>query len=322
MRRFRNLALLLVFVLSFGIFLGCQNQEKPKEEEKVTSEEVVETEEVSETGEVTVTDMMGRELTIPSTPTKVVALRPSDSEILDAIGGIDSLIGRGTYVDYPESVLDLPVVATGRDMNAEEIIALEPDLILMSEMAQTEEQIEALQNAGINVVVTSAATIEEVYKSIELVGKVMNLEENAEEVVSKMKSDFEELGKTAEENAGKKIYFEISPLEYGLWSGGKGTFMDEIGNILGLENIFSDVEGWSEVSEEEVISRNPDYIVTIAMGSTEGETPVDEILGRTGWEGITAVENKKVLNLTDDSLSRPSPRLVEGAKALRDFISE
>lgn len=318
MKKFRILALFLVIMLSLGVFLGCQKQEKVTEE----SVNVPETEEVISEEDVVVTDMMGRELTFSSVPTKVIALRPSDSEILDAIGGIESLIARGTYVDYPESVLDLPVVATGRDMNAEEIVALTPDLVLMSEMAQTEEQINALQNAGINVVVTSAATIDEVYKSIDLVGKVMRLEENSEEVISKMKSDFEDLSKNAENNSGKKIYFEISPLEYGLWTGGKGTFMDEIAGILGLENIFSDVEGWSEISVEEVIARNPDYILTIAMGSTEGETPVDEILGRTGWEGISAIKEKKVLNLTDDSLSRPSPRLVEGARALSEFVSE
>lgn len=320
MKRVKILALVMALVLSLGIFLGCQKQEPVKE----TTETPVETkvEEVKEDGEFTVTDMMGREIIFSQTPTKVIALRPSDAEILNAIGGIETLIGRGTYVDYPESVLDLPVVATGRDMNAEEIIALEPDLVLMSDMAQTEEQIESIQSAGINVVITSAATIEEVYKSIDLVGEVMGLKDNSQELISQMKSEFEELAKTAEQNAGKKIYFEISPLEYGLWTGGNGTFMDEIGSLLGLENIFSDVDGWSEVSEEEVIARNPDFIVTIAMGSTEGETPVDEILGRTGWEGINAVQNKKVLNLTDDSLSRPSPRLIEGAKALSEFVSE
>lgn len=320
MKRVKILALVMALVLSLGIFLGCQKQEPVKE----TTETPVETkvEDVKEDGEFTVTDMMGREIVFSKTPEKVIALRPSDAEILNAIGGIETLIGRGTYVDYPESVLDLPVVATGRDMNAEEIIALEPDLVLMSDMAQTEEQIESLQSAGINVVITSAATIEEVYKSIDIVGEVMGLKDNGDEVISQMKSEFEELAKTAEKNAGKKIYFEISPLEYGLWSGGNGTFMDEIGSLLGLENIFSDVDGWSEVSEEEVIARNPDFIVTIAMGSTEGETPVDEILGRTGWEGINAVQNKKVLNLTDDSLSRPSPRLIEGAKALSEFVSE
>lgn len=318
MKKFKHLALLLALVLSLGIFLACEKPESQKEE--VVESPVEETQSGSE---ITVTDMMGREINFTEVPSKVIVLKPSESEILDAIGGIDSLIGRGTYVDYPESVLDLPVVATGRDTNAEEIIALEPDLVLMSDMAQTEEQISSfLENAGIKVVMTSAATIDEVYKSIEVVGKVMRLEENAEGVIAQMKSDFEELSKTAEQNAGKTIYFEISPLEYGLWSGGSGTFMDEIGNILGLENIFSDIEGWSEVSEEEVIARNPDYIVTIAMGSTEGETPVEEILGRAGWEGISAVQNEKVLNLTDDSLSRPSPRLVQGAKALSEFISE
>lgn len=315
MKRFKSLALLLALLLTLGISIGCQKKEEVIKEE--VSEQAVE----QATEAYTVTDMMGRELEFAQVPTKVVALRPSDSEILDALGAIDTLIGRGTYVDYPESVLDLPVVATGREMNAEEIIALEPDLILMTDMAQTEEQVETLQNAGINVVVTKADTIEEVYDSIILIGQVMGLEENAQAVIDGMKADFKSLSQKAEENAGKKIYFEVSPLEYGLWTSGTGTFMNEVAEILGLENIFADIEGWAEVSEEEVIARNPDYILTITMGSTAAETPVEEIIGRAGWEGLSAVQNEKVLNLTDNSLSRPSSRLVEGAKALSEFVS-
>ena len=98
--------------------------------------------------------------------------------------------------------------------------------------------------------------------------------------------------------------------------------MDEVAQLLGLRNAFDDVEGWAEISEEQVIERAPDYIVTIAMYFGEGPTPEEEIMSRTGWAEIPAVANEKILNLQDNELSRPGPRLAQGAEMLYDLIHE
>ena len=108
----------------------------------------------------------------------------------------------------------------------------------------------------------------------------------------------------------------MSPLEFGLWTAGSGTFMDEIAAMLGLENIFADVEGWAEVSEEQVIARNPDYIFTVGMYFGEGPEPDEEIVSRSGWENVSAVKDGRVFMANADELSRPGPRLADGAKAL------
>ena len=134
------------------------------------------------------------------------------------------------------------------------------------------------------------------------------------------KEGFEQIAANKVEGE-KTVYFEVSPLQWGLWTAGKGTFMDEIATMMGLTNCFSDVEGWGEISQEQVIERNPDYIVTISMYYGEGPTPVEEILGREGWGELTAVKNNAVLNLADNELSRPAPRLLDGAKALYDFVT-
>ena len=134
-----------------------------------------------------------------------------------------------------------------------------------------------------------------------------------------MKAGFEEIKANPIEGE-KTVYFEVSPLQWGLWTAGKNTFMDEVANMMGLKNCFDDVEGWSEISQEQVIERNPDYIVTITMYFGEGPTPEEEILSREGWADVTAVKNKAILNLPNNELSRPAPRLVDGAKALYDFV--
>ena len=278
------------------------------------------TEEMS--GPVSFEDMMGREITLEKPADRIVALTASDCEILFALGAGDKLVGRGEYCDYPAEVFDIPSVQSEYETNIEQIIALDPQIVVMATMAQAEEQVAQLEEAGIQVVVSDAQNIEGVYTCIEMLGTMTGKTAEAATIIDDMKATFEEVSAKAGDEPAGSVYFEVSPLEYGLWTAGSGTFMDEIATMLGLENCFADVEGWAEISEEQVIERAPDYIVTITMYFGEGPTPEEEILSRKGWEEIPAVANRCILNLPNNELSRPIPRLADGAKILYDFIHE
>ena len=266
---------------------------------------------------VTVVDMKDIEHTFDAPVTKIVALTAADCEILCALGCEDLLVGRGEYCDYPASVLDIPSVQSGYETNIEQIIALQPEVVLVNTMNQTIEQAQMLEAAGIAVITSEATDIGGVYSAIEVIGKLTGKNDEAAALIADMQAAFAEVTK---EDSGKTVYFEVSPLEWGLWAAGKGTFMDEIANILGLTNIFADVEGWAEVSEEQVLARDPDYIVTTAVYFGEGPTPVEEILGRPGWEDIKAVKNEAVYNADSDEMTRPGPRLTDAAKNFAEFI--
>lgn len=274
----------------------------------------------AESTAVTVTDMAGREIALDAPATKVVALTASDCEILAALGAEDTLVGRGEYCDYPESVLEVPAVQSGADTNLEQIIALEPQVVVMAKMAQTEEQVAALEEAGIRVVVSDAQDIEGVYTAIRLIGALVGRNDEAEAMVADMQSTFADIAAKSE-NTGKTVYFEVSPLQWGLWTAGKGTFMDELATMCGLTNAFADVEGWAEISEEQVLERDPDYIVTISMYYGEGPTPVEEIKSRAGWDALKAVQNDAIFNADSNEVSRPGPRLKDAAEALYTFVT-
>lgn len=271
---------------------------------------------------ITVTDMAGREITLDATASKIVALTASDCEILYAVGAGDTLVGRGEYCDYPAEVSGVPSVQSGSETNIEQIIALEPQVVIMSTMAQAEEQIASLEAAGISVVVNDAKDIEGIYTSIELIGTITGKNDEAAGAVDQLKTAFDEISTKVTGTGEKTVYFEVSPLEYGLWTAGSGTFMDELATIIGLTNAFADVEGWGEISQEQVIERNPDYIVTIAMYFGEGVKPVDEIMGRDGWQDIKAVKNGAILNADSNEISRPGPRLADAARTLFTFVYE
>lgn len=267
----------------------------------------------------TLTDMAGREVVLDAPLTRAIALNPADCEILYALGAQDVLVGRGEYCNYPEDVLSLPSVNSGAQTNIEQILALQPQVIIMSKMAQTVEQVEALEKAGVRVVISDAQGLEGVYEAIALLGELTGREEAAEALAQEMRSGFDAIRQQAQ-TIEKTVYFEVSPLEWGLWTSGKDTFLDELAQIVGLTNAFSDVTGWAEISQEQVLERDPDYIVTTAAYYGEGELPVDEIASREGWQDLRAVKNGAIYNADADMTSRPGPRLLDAAQALADFV--
>lgn len=311
----RVLSVLLIFMMVLTLTMGCASAKTKKEQDNA------DTINSSNKGQITVTDMTGVEVHLDAAPEKVVAITASDCEILYAVGAGKTLVGRGEYCDYPEEALTIETVNSGTDTNIEQILSLEPDLVLMNEMDQSKEQINALRDAGLAVAVSNAADLEGVYESITMIGALTAHNEEAEEIVNSMKTSFEKIQSDVPKDAGEKtVYFEVSPLQYGLWTAGSDTFMNELAEMLGVKNAFADVSGWAEISEEQVLERNPDYIVTITMYYGEGATPVEEIMARNGWSELNAVKNKTVFNADSNEISRPGPRLKDAAERLFEFF--
>ena len=315
------LAAAVLILAAVLLFKPAAQPEAPAPEAPAEAAEAVPAEEAapSEAG-ISVADMVGRTITLEKPAEKIVALTAADVEILYAIGAGDALVGRGEYCNYPAQCLDIPAISSGSETNLESVLALNPDLVIMGSMDQSEEQVEALEKAGAVVAVTDADTLAGVYEAIALIGTLTGHDAEAEALTESMENTFSELSAKVPEGEAPTVYFEVSPLEWGLWAAGANTFMDEIAQLLGMENIFADVNGWGEVSQEQILDRNPDYIVTTTMYFGEGPTPVEEVMGRTGWDTVTAVKDNQVFNADSDAITRPGPRLAEAASALFDFV--
>ncbi len=275
-------------------------------------------------GGITVTDMAGRTVTLAAPAARIVALMPSDCEDLFAIGAGEAVVGCGTFCNYPAEVSEIAKVGSGNEMNVEQILALEPDLVVMTKMGHTEEQVAALEEKGLPVLVTDAQTIADTYECLKLLGQVTGREAEAEAVAAGMRERLEAVAAKVQES-GLTVYFETTPMEFGfgLWSAGKGNFMDEIGTLCGLKNIFGDVEeAWPMVSEEDVIAADPDFIVTIDSNGMGDADAAKVVLAREGWQAMKAVQNGRVLLVINDEFTRPGPRLADAAEELYRLVYE
>ena len=271
---------------------------------------------LAEATSITVVDMYDREIVLTEPVTRIVALSPSDCEILCALGCEDLLVGRGKYCDYPETITELPALATGKNLNVEEILALEPQVVVVSDMNQTDEQFKLLEENGVKVIVSKNTDIEGVYTAIRMLATLTGKQDEGENIIAYMQHAFAYISGLCEETE-KTIYFEVMPLEYGLYTGGAKTFLHELAQLCGMKNAFEDIDQWASISQEQVIDRNPDYIVLI---TGMGEDAPNEVLAREGWEGITAIQNAAIYNADNSIMTRPAPRLVDAAEGLYEFL--
>lgn len=268
-----------------------------------------------------VADLSNRTISLNGPAEKIIALSASDCEVLCAIGAEDKIIGRGTYCDYPSQVKNIKDYGSGDLMNMEQIISAKPDVVLVSKTGTTLDQVNYLENAGINVLVNEADTFEDTYTYILEIGKLVDKAENADKLVTEMKAKIEDLSKKAKEKSTEKknVYFELSPLQYGLWTAGTGTFMNEICEYLNVNNIFNDQVGWTEISQEQVIKRNPDIIISVVMFDNYNSAQ-NEILSRSGWTNINAVRDNSIINIENSCITRPGPRLIQAIEDIYNKI--
>ncbi|MFB6213372.1 MAG: cobalamin-binding protein [Candidatus Nanohaloarchaea archaeon] len=234
---------------------------------------------------------------------RVVSLAPSNTEILFAIGAGDQVVATTSLCDHPEKARELPGVGGwSQGLDVEKVVEMSPDVAFASDELQ-DEIVDELSGRGIDVVQVRPHTLEEVYGSIETIGRTVGREQEARELVKGMKAGLREL--SAE---GARVYCEEwmrPPMASGNW------VPDLVETIEG-EYFLSSGERSREFELEELARFDPEYIFLNVCGAGD-KVNCAELLGREDWQEIEAVRRGEAYIIDDALLNRPSPRLVEGA---------
>ena len=272
---------------------------------------------VATSGPYTVVDDRGKEITFDKVPETMVSLQPSNTEILFSLGVGDKIIGATDDDTYPEEAKNIERVSDSYTFNAERIVELNPDVVIAYTIGD-EAQVAQLEEAGVNVfVIASATTFADVYGNIEQLGDVVGQAEKADEVIEEIQAQIEAVQeKTAKLAEKKQAYFEISPAPK-IWTAGADTFQHEILTVAGVDNIFADQTGWFSVANEDVITRNPEVILTTVYTI---ENPVEEIKSRLSWDTIQAIQNDHVYMLDEVILGRPATRIGEAVEIVAETV--
>lgn len=306
-----SIKIVLALFLALGLLTACGTTDNKAEEKP--SEKSSE----SASKPVTVEDALGDDITLEKAPEKIVTLIPSNTEILFELGLGDSVVGVTDFDNYPEEAADIEKIG-GMEFNVEKIVGMKPDLVLAHESTAVSAKagLDQIRDSGIPVyVVRDASSFDKVYTTIENIGKLVGKNEEAEKVVSDMKDGIDSIKeKTASVKEKKSVYVEVSG-EPEIYSTGKNTFVDEMLATINADNVMGDQEGWIKVSEEDVLAKNPDVIIT-----TYGEQAVQQVLDRSAWKDVQALKDKEVHDVNTDLVTRSGPRIVEGVEEIAKAV--
>ncbi|GGB66588.1 iron complex transport system substrate-binding protein [Deinococcus soli (ex Cha et al. 2016)] len=259
---------------------------------------------------LTITDDLGRKVTLKAEPKRIVSVLPSTSETVCALGLCDRLVGVDDYSDYPQQVTKLPKVGGLYNPNIEAMVALKPDVVLVSQYGKLAEP---LTQAGVTVIAVNPETYDEVFSKTLLLGKILNREAQAKTLVGKIKGDIARV-EILTKNAVRKptAYFEIDPTPYSI---GPNSFMGVLLTKAGARNIIPASMGdFPKVDPEFIVKANPQLILGVDA-KTAGARP--------GWSGISALKTGKVRDIPAElntMLGRPGPRLGQALMGLAKLI--
>ena len=273
---------------------------------------------------LTLTDMLGREVTIEAEPQRVVATSPTAVEMVYAAGG--TLIAHDVSSDYPPEVVDLPAVGRAYAPDFEGIVAQDADLIIADSINQARfmQQFETLQ---VPVLMVGAASFDEVETGMRLVGQALGLSSEAELAITKLEQDRDDLIAQVPQETVKGLIL-IMDADQRIYAAKPDTYVGSLAQALKAENPATGLSGaagpypgYVLLSAEQAVTENPDVILTISPAPAPAPKLSDILKDVPGYSDLDAVTAGNVHELDVDLfLQAPGPRVVEAMRAMFSLL--
>ncbi len=295
----RPAALALVFLFVATIRVSAQTN-SPRPPSQPATREVV--------------DEMGRSVRIPTSPVRIISLAPSITETIYALGLQEHLVGDTDFCDYPADAQKKPKVGGIINPNLEEIAALRPDIVLVTKSINRLDTVRALDTLGIpSYSATDPHTVAEIISSTQKLADVLGAPDAGESLSDELQGRLTELQNKLANVPPSRVLFIVwtEPLI----SAGKGTFIADALRKAGGVSIVESNQDWPQMSLEEVVHLQPDYLVFAASHSESAARDFDALAARPGWRLLDAVRNRHFAVISD-AVNRPAPRIVSAIEEL------
>jgi iron complex transport system substrate-binding protein len=266
-------------------------------------------------GQITITDDLQRTIRLEGPARRVISLAPSITESLFAIGAGESVVGVTQYCDYPREAKSLPHVGGMINPSLEAIVALRPDLIVLSMEGNMRDDFRRLTSMGMNVFVTNPRTLDDIHRSLLALGTLTGRTDSATKVVARMVAREAELRARATGTPVRTLFIvSMQPLLVA----GRNTFLNELITAAGGYNLAMFAQGtYPAYSRETLVANNPDVLL---VTSDVVQRPADILTLFPEWRNISAVRHNRVFRVDASLMMRPGPRAVDAIASLLSLL--
>ncbi len=262
-------------------------------------------------------DEVGREVSIPFPPKRIVSLAPNITEILFSLGLDEEVVGVSIHCNYPDKVKNRVRVGSYINIDFERVISLKPDLILATGAGNPREVVEKLETLGFPTYVIFPKKFDDVLRSIRHIGQVVGKEREAFPLAESMNLRREKIVERTRSLPRPKVFLQIG--ESPIVTVGRGSFGDNLIHLAGGENIAGmDREMYPRLGIEEILKRSPEVLLVSSMNPRGDYERVLREWKR--WKMIPAVKEGRIHLIDSDLIDRPSPRIIEGLETMARWI--
>ena len=264
-----------------------------------------------------VTDPLGRQMMVPVNPQRIMALAPSITEIVFALGCEGRLAGVTMFSDFPDAARALPKVGSYVHLDLEKIVSLDPDLCIAVKDGNPKHIVDRLESFGIPVFAVDPNDLESVMATILAIGGLINAGEQAVRVVRDMRARIEFVeGALAGIDHRPRVFFQIGidPIV----SAGSQTFINELILRTGGENLAAGGVPYPRFSREQVLNLKPDVMIITSMARDAIFEKVKAYWSQ--WPGMPAVQAGRIHLQESNIYDRPTPRLITGLETLAKIL--
>lgn len=261
----------------------------------------------------TVVDETGLRVAIPAKVERIVTLAPNLTETIYELGLGDKLVGDTNYCDTPPAAKDKPHVGPPVNPSVEAIVALHPDLVLATTSINFLNTVTTLSRLGIAVYSTDPHTVREMLDSVAHIADVAGAPERGAAIEAQLQARLDALHARLENRPMVHVLFVV--WEDPLISIGQNTFIADALRWAGAESAIVTSQNWPQLSMEEVVRVQPDYIVLTGDHAETNDDPIANLQSRPTWKELRAVELGHVV-VTGEEFTRPSPGLVDEIEKL------
>jgi iron complex transport system substrate-binding protein len=255
----------------------------------------------------------GVPVTLPAAPQKIVSLTPATTELALALGAGGRLKGRTASDDYPPQSAAIPVVASFNGVVIEQVVAIEPDLVIAGGNGFTAQaDIDRLRGLGYPVLVVYAENVQGVLNDIRLVGSALGEDADAKSVADGIQSRIDEVEAAVGRLDRPRTFYEIG-YQPEIYGPAPDSFVADMVNLAGGNPVTTTDPAVFSISLEQLVADDPQLIV---LGDAAYGTCPPDVASRPGWESISAVTTDRIVPIDDAIVTRPGPRLGEGLASL------
>ncbi len=265
----------------------------------------------------TMTDELGRKMTVPDDLKRVVSLAPSITEIIFALGKEDLLKGVSRFSDFPTAAEKLPSVGSYVHLDLEKIVALKPDLCIGIKDGNPIAVVRKLERLGIPVYAVDPRDLEAILETIIQLGRLLGADQKAQSIVSDMRTRMERVKSLVATSPHKpRVFFQIgvSPIV----SAGTQTYIHELILMAGGRNLAEGPVPYPRYSREQVLGLSPDVMIITSMARGASFERVKKQWSK--WPSMPAVRDNRILLLDSNLCDRPTPRLIDGLEQVAEAI--